>query len=872
MEAARQQTPYDEAARKEACEKAEKKQGDYFEDLASYIIVNDPEKAAQAPPSQTQAEHSRVESPTPEVTPPEENENDGKPVQQAAEGAAGEEGDDDDKYKWKPGFCLQLGSQGRKAMLHLLRNAYKANKKFKNVFEKMDPPTTISDLPFFKISMLWQLAHELEVFDQAVAIHNIYGKVRHRSHKVNNQPGGQFYAALGAPRIGFIRSPKLRRVQGLYAPEYYLAAPGDERHYYMAQRNNMHHLKRNVDHIMAIKKLNPEQFVKFMGNVKERKCVVELVEARVRRGQAVAGEGAVDGDELRAAHTHEVLETADGHAARAGDKLQKGSEGVLVEPLQKLPEPHNLIAGLGVVDVLHVLAQVGEVNGGDAADEQLELLVVENGNQLRGNQLLEAGHEGLQLVLDAVGDLVATEELDVLVLVLVGDGDVAAVGDQVDDLYHAELVDLGREEKLQPEVLEPAVVDGGEVLVELGVDGLRVGGRDLAAQHVLVEGAREVGVDVLAVVNGLADHAADELEVVEVLGVDAAQRVGVVELLLAALAAEEAVVGVEHFSGEDVEPLAGQAAGVDALLAGEGDRELALQLVAPERVELAERVREDAVAADVDADRVETEALPTLLQLLAEVVPLDVEVQAVGREAHNGHEAGGQQRGGLLYQTVERLRVALGEVDEAQVVGRDVDAGLVVLPRLFLGGDAPLTGDGDEVEVAFGELVVEADEGHQLPNLSGVLRSVVDGDPDLSNDHEHLDERHQRAQLLDNGGVLCEVVDAVGRRSACGSVGLGDGRWSRTLGDVYQRSVENTPETVEIQLAVKLVDLAQLFRCQQGSGILARVLDAGEHVVDNQHDAHQSADCAFDLRSEGASVRQTRIAADLGCLAVRSAC
>ncbi|KAK2197203.1 hypothetical protein BdWA1_000202 [Babesia duncani] len=85
------------------------------------------------------------------------------------------------KYVWKPGFCLQLGSQGRKAMLHLLRTTYKSNKKYKRIFENKTPPTTISNLPFFKVSMLWELANDLNVFNKAIEIHRSYGKRRNRT-------------------------------------------------------------------------------------------------------------------------------------------------------------------------------------------------------------------------------------------------------------------------------------------------------------------------------------------------------------------------------------------------------------------------------------------------------------------------------------------------------------------------------------------------------------------------------------------------------------------------------------------------------------------------------------------------------------------
>nr|PVC52338.1 hypothetical protein MACL_00000929 [Theileria orientalis] len=82
------------------------------------------------------------------------------------------------KYSWSQGFSLQLGSKGRKIMLQLLRLAYRSNKKNKNIFQNKNPPTTISNLPFFKISMLWELANDMGVFEHAILIHELFGSFK----------------------------------------------------------------------------------------------------------------------------------------------------------------------------------------------------------------------------------------------------------------------------------------------------------------------------------------------------------------------------------------------------------------------------------------------------------------------------------------------------------------------------------------------------------------------------------------------------------------------------------------------------------------------------------------------------------------------
>ena len=58
----------------------------------------------------------------------------------------------------------------------------------------------------------------------------------------------------------------------------------------------------------------------------------------------------------------------------------------------------------------------------------------------------------------------------------------------------------------------------GVVLIEVDVFHVVEGER--LTEHVLVEGAREVGVQQVAIVEGLADYTADELEEPQVIGVD----------------------------------------------------------------------------------------------------------------------------------------------------------------------------------------------------------------------------------------------------------------------------------------------------------------------------------------------------------------
>ncbi|EUD67693.1 hypothetical protein C922_01881 [Plasmodium inui San Antonio 1] len=75
---------------------------------------------------------------------------------------------DDNK---KTGLCRTLGTEGRKRMLKLLRKAYKYNEECKVIMKNKTPPLSISYLPYFNLSMLWQLAEDFGVYNEALKIH-----------------------------------------------------------------------------------------------------------------------------------------------------------------------------------------------------------------------------------------------------------------------------------------------------------------------------------------------------------------------------------------------------------------------------------------------------------------------------------------------------------------------------------------------------------------------------------------------------------------------------------------------------------------------------------------------------------------------------
>ncbi|KAK1442085.1 hypothetical protein BgAZ_401150 [Babesia gibsoni] len=243
------------------------RRNDHFEDVANYIIVNMDESVPVAVP------HPSISMERPEMEwtymPAIK-----KPTPSESLAVVDEECD---KYKWRPGFCLQLGSQGRKAMLQLLRNVYKGDRKHKQILENMNPPTTISNLPFFKVSMLWELAYHLDVFDEAVAIHRIYGKMKNKVYRNPNAISRPYYTDYEVPKAAMSRSTRPRGIpSNMYSSDYDSPTTDEERHNMIVQKKNMEQLKRNMECLIAVKKAGPEQFIKFISSIKHRDICNQL--------------------------------------------------------------------------------------------------------------------------------------------------------------------------------------------------------------------------------------------------------------------------------------------------------------------------------------------------------------------------------------------------------------------------------------------------------------------------------------------------------------------------------------------------------------------------------------------------------------------
>jgi hypothetical protein len=106
----------------------------------------------------------------------------------------------------------------------------------------------------------------------------------------------------------------------------------------------------------------------------------------------------------RSITTLQILEAIHRNPARTRRKLQETGFLLGVPAADALPEVLYDFVVLRVAAVVGVLLPVVDVDVGDAADEQLEFALVEDVDQVRGDELVEARDEGLELLFDALLD------------------------------------------------------------------------------------------------------------------------------------------------------------------------------------------------------------------------------------------------------------------------------------------------------------------------------------------------------------------------------------------------------------------------------------------------------------------------------------
>lgn len=75
-----------------------------------------------------------------------------------------------------------------------------------------------------------------------------------------------------------------------------------------------------------------------------------------------------------------------------------------MSPFAYLPEVLHDRVALGVATIVGVLLPVVDINVCYATDEQLELTLVEDVDEISGDELVEALHEGVELLINTLLD------------------------------------------------------------------------------------------------------------------------------------------------------------------------------------------------------------------------------------------------------------------------------------------------------------------------------------------------------------------------------------------------------------------------------------------------------------------------------------
>ncbi len=308
----------------------------------------------------------------------------------------------------------------------------------------------------------------------------------------------------------------------------------------------------------------------------------------------------LDGEAPRSVAALEILEPVDGDARGTRGELEQARFLLTVPGPHRLPEELDHLVGFGVAAVVGMLLPVVDIDLGDTADQELELSLVEDVDEILGDELVEALLERLELLGDALLDAPLDHEVDVLLLVLVGHVDVAAAGDEILDRDDAETLIIGGEGLLEDASRDVVVEHPLQGAVEIGIHALHVGEDDRLAQDHLVQGSDEEGVQEAPVEDGKAHHAADEFEVIKMLGVDARVRIDLQGIVVVRRVLEETVERIEHFVGKKEEELARETTVVEAVLAVELDHEALLQIGGGLPGYLSERVLEDVGTPDLD--------------------------------------------------------------------------------------------------------------------------------------------------------------------------------------------------------------------------------------------------------------------------------
>jgi hypothetical protein len=257
------------------------------------------------------------------------------------------------------------------------------------------------------------------------------------------------------------------------------------------------------------------------------KGVKLTVETCVRAREAIlVAIIAVDIEFADTVHTLQLLEAVERDLASTRDKLEQLGAFFLIEGADCTPEPLDLRRGGRVVVIIGIILPLIDVDLRKTRDQKFQLLFVEDGDQVWRNDLVEAGQEIVDLLLDRLDESVLDNALDIVLLVLLGDGDVAAVLDQVDDLLLAKVVSFDGE-GLSNNIRDIILQHPEQRLVVVQIQRFHILDRDSPAEDLLVNSAREMTVQNASLVESLGDDPPNESEEQKMLRVNATEAVRV---------------------------------------------------------------------------------------------------------------------------------------------------------------------------------------------------------------------------------------------------------------------------------------------------------------------------------------------------------
>jgi hypothetical protein len=112
--------------------------------------------------------------------------------------------------------------------------------------------------------------------------------------------------------------------------------------------------------------------------------------------------GLLNRESSRSITSLQILEAIDWNTRRSRSKLQQTGFLLSIPAADALPEVLDDFVVLRVAAVVGVFLPVFHVDVGDTSDEEFEFALIENVDEIGGDELVEAGEEGLELLLDAL--------------------------------------------------------------------------------------------------------------------------------------------------------------------------------------------------------------------------------------------------------------------------------------------------------------------------------------------------------------------------------------------------------------------------------------------------------------------------------------